>query len=638
MRHGKNSLEDATQSSASRGRGNTAGSRSNALWGKRGGRSAIALVSLAIALILPVAGIAAQAKPGPGGGPEARTAPGGEHGNQAFVPDSLLQAAQAGKDQSFKVIIQGDPNAKSRGLADKVARFAADPSAAGGAAQLAPDQIRREFQSIDGVQAVLTGKQILKLAKSKDVVAITPNIPVQTSAVFGPAEMKKANPAKWPAYVGAATAWTSTATPPTIAIVDSGVDSTRPEFAGRILTQVQVNTSATNSPGDSYGHGTFVASIAASAALGHYGLAPTAPIVSLDVMDSQGNGTIGDVIHAADWILQNKNTYNIRVANFSLHGSRPASVFFDPLDAAVEKLWLNGVVVVASAGNYRTTAAPSGVMFAPGNDPFVITVGAIDVSGRVSDTAPWSAYGFTPDGFMKPEIGAPGRYMIGSVPVNSTLYSQRPDHVVAPGYMELSGTSFAAPVVSAMAAELLAANPTWTPDQVKGELMLTGKKIGGPKGSASGVGVAVLPKALKVSSNPPNPNAGLDQFVTTDASGQSIFNAAAWESAAWGSAAWGSAAWAGAAWSDAAWSSAAWGSAAWSDAAWSTAAWSTAAWSDAAWADAAWSDAAWADSAAIDPAPDPALSNATDAELAAALADASFVANPVTGPRPPKLP
>src|SRR5204862_3630699 len=126
--------------------------------------------------------------------------------------------------------------------------------------------------------------------------------------------------------------------------------------------------------------------------------------------------------------------------------ARPNSFMFDPLDKAVEKLWFNGVVVVAASGNYATNGQASGVPFAPGNDPFVITVGAADMRGTfwVSDdtVAPWSAYGYTLDGFAKPELVAPGRFMVGPVPMAATLVSDQPASVVSSGYMQLSGTSF----------------------------------------------------------------------------------------------------------------------------------------------------------------------------------------------------
>ena len=91
----------------------------------------------------------------------------------------------------------------------------------------------------------------------------------------------------------------------------------------------------------------------------------------------------------------------------------------------------------------------------------MITVGALEqnLTADPSDdtVAPWSAYGSPADGFSKPDISAPGRYMVMPVPNTDTTIPQAvPDRIVAPGYMWMSGTSFAAPVVSGAAAQILA--------------------------------------------------------------------------------------------------------------------------------------------------------------------------------------
>jgi serine protease AprX len=295
------------------------------------------------------------------------------------------------------------------------------------------------------------------------------------------------------------------------------------------------------------------------------------------------------VIGAADWIYENKERLNIKVANFSLHGTRLASLVSDPLDEAVERLWLSGIVVVAAAGNYAVDGEESAVPFSPGNDPFVLTVGATDTKGSYTQrddiAAPWSAWGYTRDGFAKPEVVAPGRYIVAAVSADTTLARERPDRMVEPGYMQLSGTSLAAPVVAGSAANLLAAHPSWTPDQVKGALMLTAEPLPLAKERSVGVGAVRVAAAAQVA-DPPNPNAALAPFVDTDPT--PVFNADRWTSAveanpAWSSVAWGSVAWGSAAWSSVAWGSVAWGSVAWGSVAWGSVAWGSVAWGSVAW-------------------------------------------------------
>jgi serine protease AprX len=371
-------------------------------------------------------------------------------------------------------------------------------------------------------------------------------------------------------------------------IVDSGIGKGLLSFGdGSRIIDRQVFTSLPQgvSSDDTRGHGTFVAGIAAGEAPGYAGIAPRADLVDLDVMDDKGMARTSDVIKACEWILANKESKNIRVANFSLHSSSVLSIRHHPLNKAVEKLWFSGVVVVAAAGNYGTSTGPSGVVHAPGNDPFVITVGAYDLEGSPSiwnhDVPSWSAYGYTNEGFAKPDVVAAGRYMVGPAPVGATMGVERPDRVVAPGYLKLSGTSFAAPIVSGMAAQILARRPSWTPDQVKGALMSSGRRMPDATLLEQGRGEVNLVRALAIG-DPVNPNKALNLFVVSDPNGGSgkVFDTVAFYTAIRGDAAWDSAAWQDAAWSSAAWQDAAWGSAAWQDAAWQDAAWQDAAWQD----------------------------------------------------------
>ena len=539
--------------------------RSNALWGRGGRRAGVAVVATICALVAPTAAAADD-----GHGRDGDTG--------AYLEPSLASAIVANPSGTFDVILEGDRKGGTPGFVKKA---------------LAGYTVTRKFRSIDGVEATLTGKQIQTLSHVDGVTAIVANDSVKPSSVALP----YANSQKWAWVSHAPVDWNQTAlslSAPTIAVIDSGVDSSLAGIGTRLLGQVSLYSgTATNSPGDGYGHGTFVSSIAAGSA-DFAGVAPNANLLSLDVIADDGSATIGDVINACDWILANKATYNIKVANMSIQGSARASVFFDPLDQAVESLWLNGVTVVTAVGNYGQNGASTEVSYAPGNDPFVISVGASDIMDTVSTSddvvAPWSAWGYTADAFTKPDLAAPGRYIIGSVPSGSGLAVERPDHVVGTNLMQLSGTSFSSPQVAGAAALILARHPDWTPDKVKGALEVSAQATPAATSRSLGVGELDIARARAVI-NPPNPNAGLDQYLGTNASGAPVFNASAWQTAAKSNAAWNNAAWSDAAWSDAAWGSAAWGSAAWGSAAWSDAAWSNAAWGSAATGSAAWSDA-----------------------------------------------
>jgi serine protease AprX len=567
------------RNSALWGTGNRGGeSRSNALWGKSG-RGALLSVVAVFALAVPLGASAGKSSPSKDNKPGK---------DSTYVSPSLAEYAKNNPDKTVSVIIQ------STGGVSGAKNAFTGLGLSGG--------VRKELGLVGAVAADLPAKKLEKLADVNGLI-VTPDANVKVSGTTTYSKQL------WPYEATNAFLWnddlnTYTSNTPTIAVVDSGIDPSRLDYAGRLVASVNLSSLSGNSPGDGRGHGTFVAGIAAGSTPGYAGAAPSAKLVSVDVMDDNGLGKTSDIIAACQWILDNKGKYNIRVANFSLHSATPSKATIDPLDKAVEKLWFNGVTVVAAAGNYGTAGAPSGVRYAPGNDPFVITVGAADIGGSFlwsDDTAaPWSAYGYTYDGFRKPELAAAGRYMVGPVPSASTLAVQRPDHVVAPGYMQLSGTSFAAPVVSGTAAELLARHPNWTPDQVKGALMATARKM--PAAAPGSVGVGqVTPALAGTMSSPPNPNRALEQFVTSaDGSGQT-WDAASWENTAKTNASWDTASWLDASWLDASWLDASWNDASWLDASWLDASWLDASWNDASWEDAAESDATSPDVLVLDP-------------------------------------
>ncbi len=245
---------------------------------------------------------------------------------------------------------------------------------------------------------------------------------------------------------------------------------------------------------DGYGHGTHVASIIAGDGEGttdltsakYRGLAIGVDLVNLRVLDDYGSGKESYVVAALQWILTNKldklNNLNIRVINLSLGRPVYESYKRDPLCLAVEAAWKAGITVVVAAGNdgrYDNGQNKGyGTITSPGNDPYVITVGAGNPRGtdtRVDDIpATYSSKGPSAiDHIVKPDIMAPGNRIVALA--TGRLKASNPTNVVdtVNSYMELSGTSMAAPVVAAAAALMIGQDKFLTPDQIKIRIMKT---------------------------------------------------------------------------------------------------------------------------------------------------------------------
>jgi serine protease AprX len=291
----------------------------------------------------------------------------------------------------------------------------------------------------------------------------------------------------------------------TVAVIDSGINAKHNALRGRVL----LTRDFTGGDGvDRFGHGTHVAAIIAgqtgrTAETREYrGIAPGAYLLNLRVLGDDGSGLASDVIEAIDWTIEHRREFNVRIINLSLGAPVMQPYRDDPLCEAVERAYRAGIVVVAAAGNYGRTADGKdvyGAIASPGNSPFAITVGAIDThetAQRSDDTlAPYSSKGPTRyDLVMKPDVSAPGTRIVSAESAGGYLSVTYPArHVVGSGnnaYMQLSGTSMAAGVVSGAAALVLDARGQLTPRDTRAALQLTSTYL--PSAGMVGAGAGLV--------------------------------------------------------------------------------------------------------------------------------------------------
>jgi len=261
-----------------------------------------------------------------------------------------------------------------------------------------------------------------------------------------------------------------------VAVLDTGIQGDVADFGGRVVASAVVNDDATTA-GDRYGHGTHVAGLIAGDSGAYRGVAPGAHLVSVKVSDDHGRVSLADVISGLQFVVDHRRELGIRVVNLSLTSAETEPVASSVLDAAVEAAWFEGLVVDTAAGNHGTE--PGAIDRAPANDPYVITVGAVDdqQTKRTNDDelAAWSSRGPTAEGLAKPDMLAPGAHMISASAHGSDFEAACPQCLREGGHLQIGGTSMAAAVASGAAALVLEAHPDWTPDQVKGALAGTAR-------------------------------------------------------------------------------------------------------------------------------------------------------------------
>lgn len=295
-------------------------------------------------------------------------------------------------------------------------------------------------------------------------------------------------------------------------------------------------------------HGTMAATVAAGSGHlsgGYYrGIAHDARLVLVTAMTPERRIRTPQVRRALEWIRDNHRRYDIRVVNLSLGVDETTRQMTHPVIALVEELVARGVVVVAASGNN-----PSRPLVPPASAPSALTVGGYNDRNSLDwrRRELWhSSYGETPNGVKKPDLLGPSIwvaapillrtgvkaeaealfYMAGandealmrSIPVLARetgvadqllaaadplrarailLERIRYEKQINANYKHVDGTSFAAPIVASIVAQMLEADPTLTPAAVRKHLTATAERIIGVSGEIQGYGVVRADKAIE---------------------------------------------------------------------------------------------------------------------------------------------
>lgn len=350
-------------------------------------------------------------------------------------------------------------------------------------------KIKYELPLIQAYAVELPGDELVQMAGVDAVAYVSDD--VKTSALLNVAvQVVGARIANEAGYTGSGIG---------IAVLDTGIyphpDFTHPRNR---ITAFKDFVRGRTQPYDDNGHGTFVAGVAAGngyASNGRYaGVAPDADIIGIKVMDERGSGNSSDIVAGMQWAVDNRQQHSIRVMCLSL-GARASGSRYDPLAAAVEAVWRQGIVVAVAAGN---NGPNRGTITTPGVSASVITVGAVDdkrtVDTRDDTVAEFSSRGPALGRLYKPDIMAPGVNLTAANTDKAYTGHTRAGILDAP-YRSMSGTSVATPIAAGAAALMLQKNPQAAPAQVKQAITRSAVKMSAGRLQA-GYGILNVPGML----------------------------------------------------------------------------------------------------------------------------------------------
>lgn len=435
------------------------------------------------------------------------------------------------------------------------------------------------FDSVDVVSARLSEAALMSIGTHRSVVGATTDATVTASGGGKNGDLDDdPNGAKLDsagiAAIGAPEAWKrSTGKDVVVALMDSGIGLHPDLPATKIVKRVNfVDDHATVL--DPAGHGTHLAGIIAANGRSFRGVAPDARLVDIRVLDKNGDGTLRNVVAAFDWLLKNRTTFRIGVLNLSFGTQQRSSYHGDLLAALVEASWFSGITVVAAAGN---RGPATGTVVTPGADPFVITAGSFDdqgtVPGQDDRESSFSSIGPTIDGFLKPDVLAPGRRVVSLRALDSASGKLTLPHGKRAAdselYDRMSGTSVSSAMVAGVAALVLSEHRGYAPTKIKGAITASGRDI-----VASPRDAVDAAKALSASAR--GTNAGLlpSKLLVRILTNSGVFkDGVTWEGVTWEGVTWEGVTWESVTWESVSWESVTWESVSWEGVMWETVSW-----------------------------------------------------------------